>query len=122
MQRDRERMNLFHLLVYSPKSLNSWSWAKSKPSAQNSVWVSYIDVRDPSTWPVACCLPWYTHQEWSQDSNLGTACSQTYVYMNTPFQIHVLHMCIHMPVYIHTSLKSYLGKRYITARPKAHSY
>lgn len=41
----------------SADSLPRCLWARPKPRAGNSVQVSHVGGRDPSTWAVTCCLP-----------------------------------------------------------------
>lgn len=39
--------NVFHILVYCPDANNSQGWARSKPGARNSIWISQVCGRDP---------------------------------------------------------------------------
>lgn len=45
-ERDSERQReIFHHLIHSPSSPNSCNWARLKPGAINSIWISHMSVK-----------------------------------------------------------------------------
>lgn len=45
-----------HPLVHLSVVCNRQVWAKQEPGAQDSIQVSYMDGRDPTTWAITYCL------------------------------------------------------------------
>lgn len=54
-------------------ALKGWDWVRLKPGARNSIKVSQVGGRDPTTWVNTCCLPGHTLVgRWNLDLNFGT--------------------------------------------------
>lgn len=51
---DSYRQEIFHLLVCCLNACGSLGWAWLRPGAWDSIWVSHIAGRDPSTWAIPC--------------------------------------------------------------------
>lgn len=55
-EREETETQIFHLLVHSPDGHNDQAWARLKPGTWNSMWISNVGGRDPSTWGIFCCF------------------------------------------------------------------
>lgn len=60
-------VDIFHLLILSPNSQHIWGWARQKPGVWNSICVSHVGCRDPSTGALICCLPGCISRKLSQN-------------------------------------------------------
>lgn len=56
LKRQRKRSSILWLF---PQMLTTYiqDWAMLEAAVLNSVWVSLMDDRDPSTWAITCCVP-----------------------------------------------------------------
>lgn len=57
-QRARTKSSILNLLTHSPNGYNIWNCAQVKPGAQNSIPLSHMGCRDPTTAAIRCWLPW----------------------------------------------------------------
>lgn len=77
-KRDRETdTKRVPICWFTHQMLTTLTWARSKSGAHNSIQVSSMGGRDPTTWTITCYFPGYTLEEsWNgeqrEDSNPGT--------------------------------------------------
>lgn len=53
---ERQKEGIFRWFLYSPNGRNSQVFARRKPGGKDSIQISYMGGRDPSTCAIICCL------------------------------------------------------------------